>query len=154
MVSYIEMKDDSVQSLNHVWLFATPWTATHQSSLSITNSQSLLKLMSIVSAMPSNRLIFYHPLLLPPSIFPSTMVFSNESVLHITWRTGIGIGIGRTGIGISASALVPPMNIQDWFPLRLTAWISLQSKGLLRVFSNMIKERQNVYFTKCLNTLL
>ena len=73
----------SVQSLSCVWLFATPWTAACQASLSITNSQSLLKLMSIMSAMPSNHLILYHPLLLLPSIFPSIRVFSNESVLCI-----------------------------------------------------------------------
>ena len=70
---------------SHVLLFATPWAAAHQASLSITNSRSLLKLMSIVSVMPSNRLILCCPLLLPPSIFPSIRVFSNESVLHITW---------------------------------------------------------------------
>ena len=75
----------SVQSLSHVQLFATPWTAAHQASLSITNSQSLHKLMSIESAMPSNHLILCRPLLLPPSIFPSIRVFSNESVLHIKW---------------------------------------------------------------------
>ena len=75
----------SVQPLSHVPLFATPWTAAHQASLSITNSQSLLKLMSIESEMPSNHLILCHPLLLPPSIFPSIRVFSNESVLHIKW---------------------------------------------------------------------
>ena len=75
----------SVQSLSHVPLFATPWTAAHQASLSITNSQSLLKLMSIESEMPSNHLILCRPLLLPPSIFPSIRVFSNESVLHIKW---------------------------------------------------------------------
>ena len=75
----------SVQSLSHFWLFATPWTAAHQASLSITNSQSLLKLMSIESVMPSNYLILCHPLLLLPSIFPSIRVFSNESVLRIRW---------------------------------------------------------------------
>ena len=74
----------SVQSLSRVWLPATPWTAAHQASLPITNSRSLLKLMSIKSVMPSNRLILCHPLL-PPSIFPSIRVFSNESVLHIRW---------------------------------------------------------------------
>ena len=73
----------SVQSLSHVQLFATLWTAARQASLSITNSQSLLKLMSIESVMPSNHLILCCPLLLPPSIFPSIRVFSNESVLHI-----------------------------------------------------------------------
>ena len=75
----------SVQLLSHVWLFATPWTAARQSSLSITISWSLLKLMSIESAMPSNHLILYCPLLLLPSIFPSIRIFSNESVLHIRW---------------------------------------------------------------------
>ena len=73
-----------VESLNHVQLFVTPWTAAHRAFLSITNSRSLLKLMSIESVMPSKRLILCHPLLLP-SIFPSIRVFSNESVLHIRW---------------------------------------------------------------------
>ena len=75
----------SVQSFSHVRLFATSWTAAHQASLSITNSQSLLKLMAIESVMPSNHLILCHPLLLLPSIFPSIRVFSNESVLCIKW---------------------------------------------------------------------
>ena len=73
----------SAQSLSHVQLFETPRTAAYQASLSITNSQSLLKLMSIESVMPSNHLVLCHPLLLPPSIFPSIRVFSNESVLRI-----------------------------------------------------------------------
>ena len=75
----------SVQSFSHVWLFATPWTAASQDSLSITNSQSLLKLKSIESVMPSNHLILCCPLLLLPSLFPSIRVFSNESVLCIRW---------------------------------------------------------------------
>ena len=75
----------SVQWLSHIPLFATPWTAAHQASLSITNSWSLLKLMSIKWVMSSNHLILCHPLLLLPSIFPSIRVFSNESVLHIRW---------------------------------------------------------------------
>ena len=75
----------SVQSLSRVRLFATPWTAAHQASLSITNSQSLLKLMSIMLVMPSNHLIPFCPLPLLPSIFPSIRVFSNELVLHIRW---------------------------------------------------------------------
>ena len=75
----------SVQSLSHVRLFVTPWTAAHQASLSITNSQSLPKLMPIKSVMPSNHLILCWPLLLLPSIFPSIRVFSNESVLRIRW---------------------------------------------------------------------
>ena len=75
----------SVQSLSRVRLFATPWTAALQASLSITNSRSLLQIMSIESVMPSNHLVFCRPLLLPPSIFPSIRVFSNESVLRIRW---------------------------------------------------------------------
>ena len=75
----------SVQLLSCVWLFATPWTAARQASLSITKPRSLLKLMSIESVMISNHLILCHPLLLPPSIFPSIRVFSNESVLCIRW---------------------------------------------------------------------
>ena len=75
----------SVQSLSCIWLFVTPWTAAHQASLSITNSWSLLKHMSIESVMPSNHLILFRPLLLPPSIFPSIRIFSDESVLHIRW---------------------------------------------------------------------
>ena len=75
----------SVQSLSRVLLFATPWTAEHQASLSITNSRSLLKLMFIEFVMPSNRLILCHPLLPLPSIFPCIRVFSNESALRIRW---------------------------------------------------------------------
>ena len=75
----------SVQSLSHVQLFVTQWPAARQASLSITNSQSLLKFMSIKSVMPSNHLLLCHLLLLPPSIFPSIRVFSNESVLRTRW---------------------------------------------------------------------
>ena len=109
--------DQSVQSLSHVYLFVTPWTAACQISLSITNSRSLLKLMSIKSVMPSNHLILCSPFL-PPSIFPSIRVFSNEWVLYIRWPN----------CWSSASALVLPINIQDWFPLGWTDLISLQSK--------------------------
>ena len=99
-----------VQLLNHVGLFATPWTAAGQDSLSITNSQTLIKLMSMESVMPSNHFILCHPLLLLPSIFPIIRVFSNESVLHIRWPS----------TGVSASASVLPTNVQDWFPLGWT----------------------------------
>ena len=112
--------------LSHVRLFVTPWTGARQASLSRTNSWSLLKLMSIESVMPSNHLILCCPLLLQPSIFPSIRVFSNESVLPIRWSK----------YWVSASASVLPMNTQDWSPLGWTGWISLQSKGLSRVFSN------------------
>ena len=81
--SFADTLFSSVQSLSCIWLFVTLWTATRQASLSITNSWSLLKFMSIESVMPSNHLILYHPLLLPPSILPSIRVFSNESVLCI-----------------------------------------------------------------------
>ena len=83
MCSFVQFS--SVQSLSHVWFFATPWTAAHQASLSITSSQSLLKLMSIEMVMPSNLLILCCSLFLPPLIFPSIKVFSNESVLYIRW---------------------------------------------------------------------
>ena len=80
-----EAQFSSVQSLSHVQLFVTPWTAARQASLSITNSRSSLILTSIESVMPSSHLILCHPLILLPSIFPSIRVFSNESVLHIRW---------------------------------------------------------------------
>ena len=83
--SSVQIQFSSFQLLSRVRLFATPWTAAHQASLSITNSWSLFKLMSIVSVMPSNHLILCRPLLLSPSIFPSIRIFSNESVLHIRW---------------------------------------------------------------------
>ena len=80
---FLKLEFSLVQLLSHVQLFVTPWTEAHQPSLSITNSQSLLKLMSVESVMPSNHLILCRPLFLPPSIFPSIRVFSNESILHI-----------------------------------------------------------------------
>ena len=83
--TFISDQFSSVQSLSHVRLFVTPWNRTRQASLSITNSRSSLKLMSIESVMPFNHLILCHPLLLLPSIFPSIMVFSNESALRIRW---------------------------------------------------------------------
>ena len=124
----------SVQSLSCVWLFVTPWTAAHQAFLSITNSWSLLKHMSIELVMASNHLILWHPLLLPPSIFPSIRVFSNESVLFIRWQS----------IGVSASASVLPMNIQDWFPLGLTGLILLSNR-LSRVFSNTTVQKHQFF---------
>ena len=84
VLQYI-LQFSSIQLLSHVRLFATPWTVSHQASLSITNSWSLLKLMSIESVLPSNHLILCRPLLLLPSIFPSIRVFPNESILHIRW---------------------------------------------------------------------
>ena len=83
--NYCKGTISSLQLLSHIRLFETPWTAARQASLSITNSQSLLKLISIESVMPSNHLILCQPLFLPPSIFPSIRAFSNESVLCIRW---------------------------------------------------------------------
>ena len=117
-----------VQSPSHVWRFATPWTAARQVSLSFTISQILLKLMSIESVMPSNHLILCRPLLLLPSIFPSIRSFPMSQFF----------ASGGQSTGASASTSVLPMNIQEWFPLGWTGWISLQSKGLSRVFSNTI----------------
>ena len=128
----------SVQSLSHVWLFATPWTAACQASLSITNSWSLLKLMSIKSMMPSNHLILCHPLLLLPSIFPSIRVFQMSQFFTS----------GSQSIGGLVIASVPSMNIQDWFPLGLTGWISLQSKGLSRVFSNTTNQKHQFFWAQ------
>ena len=113
-----------VQSLSDGQLFATPRTAALLASLSFVISQSLLKLMSVELVMPSNHIILCRPLLLLPSVFASIRVFSNESLF----------ASGDRSVGASASVLVPPMNIQDLFPLGLTGLISLQSKGLSRVF--------------------
>ena len=85
LINQLTIQYSSVQSFSQVQLFPTPWAAAPQASLSITNCRGLLKLMSIESVMPSNHLILYRPLLLPPSIFPSIRVFSNESVLRIRW---------------------------------------------------------------------
>ena len=127
--------DSSVQSLSRVWLLATPWITAHQASLSITNSLSLPKPMSIESVMPSSHLIFWRPLLLLPPVPPSIRVFSSESSLCMRWPN----------IGVSASASVLPMNTQDWSPLGWTGWISLQSKGLSRVFSNTTVQKHQFF---------
>ena len=124
-----------IQSLICIQLFVTPWTAACQVSLSFTISQSLLKLMSIESVMSSNHLILHHTLLLLPSVSPSIRVFSNESALHIRWPN----------IGASFSASVLPMNIQDWFPLGMTSLISLQFKGLSRVFYNTTVQKHQFF---------
>ena len=110
---------------SHVWLFMTLWTTACQAFLSFTVSQSLLKLMSIELVMPSHHFNLCHPLLLLPSVFPSIRVFSNESAFRIRWPKCWSL----------SSASVLPVNIQGWFPLGLTGLISLQSKGLSRVFS-------------------
>ena len=114
----------SVQMLSHFWHFTTPCTAAHQASRSITNSQSLFKLISIKSVMPSNHLIPCHPFSSCLQSFSASGSFLRSQFF----------ALGAQSIGASASVL--PMNIQDWFPLGWTAWISLQSKRLSRVFSN------------------
>ena len=116
----------SAQPLSHVQLFATPWIAAHQGSLSITNSWSLLKLMSIESMMTYNHLILCHPLLLLPSILSSIRVFSNELVLHIRW-----LKYWRFSFSISPSNEYSGLISLGW-----TGWISLLSKGPSRVFSS------------------
>ena len=114
-----------MQSLSCIWFFVTPWAAARLASLSITNSQSLLKLMSIESVMPSNHLILCCPLLLPPQSFPGSGSFQMSQFF----------ASGGQSIEVSASASILPVNIQDWFPLGWTGWISLHSKGLSRVSS-------------------
>ena len=116
----------SVQSLSHVWLLVTPWIAACQASLPITNSWSLLKLMSIESMMPSNHLILCRPFSSCPQSLPASGSFLMSQLF--TW--------GGQSTGVSASASVLPMNTQDWSPWGWTGWISLQSKWLSRVFSN------------------
>ena len=115
----------SVQSFSRVQLFGTPWIAARQASLSITNSRSWLKLISIKSVMPSSHLIHCCPLLLLPPIPPSIRVFSNESTLRMRWPKYWSFSWSWN----------LPINTQDWSPLGWTGWISLPSKGL-RVFSN------------------
>ena len=116
----------SVQLLSRVRLFVTAWTAACQASLSITNSRSLPKLMSIESVMPFNHLILCHPLLLLPSVFPSIRIFSNKSAFCISWPKYWSFSFSNS----------LPMNIQGWFPLGLTVLISLQSKELSRLFQH------------------
>ena len=115
-----------LQSLSDIRLFATPWTAARQASLSFPVSPSLLKLMSVESMMPSNHLILCRPLLLLPPTLPASESFPMSQLF--AW--------GGQIIGVSASASVLPMNTQDWSPLGWTGWISLQSKRLSRVFSS------------------
>ena len=117
---------------------ATQWTAAPQASLSITNSWSLLKLMFIESVMPSNYLILCCPLLLLPSIFPSIRVFPMSQFFASDGQS----------IGVSASASILPMTIQNWFPLGWTGLISLLSKRLWRVFSNTTVQKHQFFGTQ------
>ena len=116
----------SVQSLSHVWLFVTTRTEACQASLSITNSRSLPKLVSIESVLPSNHLILCHPLLLPPSIFPNIRVFSNESVLRIRWPKDWSFSFNISPFNKHSGLISFRM---DWLDL-------LAVQGTFRVFSN------------------
>ena len=124
----------SLQSLSCVQLFATPRTAARQASLSITNSQSLHKLTSIESVMPSNHLNLCRPLLLLPSVFPSIRVFSNESVLHIKWPKYWSFSF----------SISPSNEYQGWFPLGLTGLISL-TRVLSRFFSSTTVQKHQFF---------
>ena len=144
----------SVQLLSRVWLFATSWIAACQASLSISNSQSLPKFMSIELVMPSSHLILCHPLLLLPPIPPSIRVFSNESSLRMRWPKywsfSFSISPSNEHPGLISFIIIIIFLIyfifklykivfvlpNIWSPLGWTGWISLQSKGLSRVFSN------------------
>ena len=125
----------SVQSLSHVQLFATPWITTRQSSLSVTNSWSSLRLTSIQSVMPSSHLILCHPLLLLPPIPPSIRVFFSESTLRMRWPKYWNFSF----------SIIPS---QGWSPSEWTRWISLQSKGLSRVFSNTTVQKHQFFGTQ------
>ena len=125
----------SVQSLSRVRLFATPWTTACQASLSITNSRSLPKLMSIEPVMPSNHLILCHFLLLLPAIFPSIRVFSNESALRIRWPKYQSFSF----------SISPSNKYSGLISFRMDCWISLQSKGLSRVFSNTTVQKHQFF---------
>ena len=120
------------KSISHVRLFATSWTAAHQASLSITNSQSLLQLTSIESVMSSNHLILCRPLLLPPSVFPRIRVFSSELVLYIRWPKYWSFSIS------------PSSEYSGLVSFRMD-WISLQFKGLSRVFSNTTVQKYHFF---------
>jgi len=125
----------SVQSFSCVWLFATPWIAARQASLSITISQSSLKSMSIELVMPSSHLILCCPLLLLPQSLPASESFPMSQLF--TW--------GSQSIGVSALASFLPKKSQDWSHLEWTGWISLQSKGLSRVSSNTTVQKNQLW---------
>ena len=140
----------SVQSLSRVRLFTTPWTAARQASLSITNSWSSPKLMSIELVMPSSHLILCRPLLLLSPIPPSIRVFSNESTLCMRWPKywSFSFNINEHPSNVQhpgTSWMFLPMNIQDWSPLGWTGCISLKSKGLSRVFSNTTVQKHQFF---------
>ena len=129
-------------SINRVWLFATQWITARQASLSITNSQSSLRLTSIKPVMPSSHLIQCRPLLLLPPIPPSIRE------IPMTLPMSQLFAWGGQSTGVSALASFLPKNIQGWSPLEWTGWISLQSKGLSRVFSNTTVQKHQFFGTQ------
>ena len=141
----LSVQFSSVQSLSRVWLFSTPWIAARQASLSITNSRSSPKLMSIESMMPSSHLILCRPLLLLPPIppFPWWKSIKSFPMSQLFAR-------GGQSIGVSALASFLPKNTQDWYPLEWTGWSwtcwsPLKSKGLSRVFSNTTVQKHQFF---------
>ena len=134
-ICLVAIQFSSIQSLSRVQLFATPGIAACQASLSITNSQSSLRLTSIESVMPSSHLILSRPLLLLLPIPPSIRVFSMRQLF--AW--------GSQSTGVSALASFLPKDAQDWSPLEWTGWISLQSKGLSTVFSNTTVQKHQFF---------
>ena len=135
----------SVQLLSRVLLFVAPWIEAHQASLSITNSWSLLKLMSVESVMPSNHLILCRPLLLLPSVFPRIRVFSSESVICIRWpkywNFSFSISLSNEYSGLIFFRM-------DW------GWISVQSKGLSRFCSNTTVQKHQVFIVQLYSPIL
>ena len=127
----------SVQSLSRVRPFVTPLIAARQASLSITNSRNPFKPMPIELVMPSSHLILCHPLLCLPPILPSIRIFSNVQFFPL---------VGQS-IGVSTSASVLPKNTQDLSPSGWTGWISLQSKGLSKIFSNTTVQKHQFFST-------
>ena len=132
------LSSSSVQSLSRVQLFATPWIAARQASLSITNSWSLLKLMPIESVMPSSHLTSVVPFSSCPQSLPASGSFPMNQLF----------ARGGQSTGVSTLVSVLPMNTQDWSPLGWTGWISFQSKGLSRVFSNTVVQRHQFFGTQ------
>ena len=141
----------SIQSLNHVQLFVTPWTAARQASLSITNSWSLLKLMSIESVMPSNHLILCRPLLLPPSIFPNIRVFSNEPVLCIRWPKYWSFSFNSSPSSEHSGLISFRMDLLDLFAVQGTLKSLLQhhssKASIIRYSAFIIVQLSHLYIT-------
>ena len=134
-ICFWKLASVSVQSLSRVRLFVTPWITARQASLSITNSQSPLRLTSIKSVMPSSHLILCHPLLLLPPIPPSIRVFSNESTLRMRWPKYCSFSF----------SIIPCKEIPGLISFRMDWLISLQSKGLSRVFSNTTVQKHQFF---------